>query len=63
MNSSTSLGTGKPTMTSRGPAGVLEVTEIDVGGDVVVEGAPGAIRGDPRVRQAYLGNMITGGSA
>ncbi len=32
-------------------------------GRVLVEGAPAAIRGDARVRQAYLGNMITGGGA
>lgn len=30
-------------------------------GRVLVEGAPAAIRDDPRVRAAYLGNMITGG--
>lgn len=32
-------------------------------GQVLVEGAPDAIRNDPRVRAAYLGNMITGGAA
>ena len=30
-------------------------------GQVLVEGPPAAIRGDARVRQAYLGSMITGG--
>lgn len=32
-------------------------------GQVLVEGKPDAIRSDPRVRSAYLGNMITGGAA
>jgi branched-chain amino acid transport system ATP-binding protein len=32
-------------------------------GRVLVEGKPAEIRGDARVRQAYLGNMITGGRA
>jgi branched-chain amino acid transport system ATP-binding protein len=32
-------------------------------GRVLVEGKPAEIRGDERVRQAYLGNMITGGRA
>jgi branched-chain amino acid transport system ATP-binding protein len=32
-------------------------------GRVLVEGTPAAIRDDPRVRAAYLGNMITGGRA
>lgn len=32
-------------------------------GQVLVEGKPDAIRNDPRVRSAYLGNMITGGAA
>ena len=32
-------------------------------GRVLVEGIPDAIRGDERVRTAYLGNMITGGRA
>lgn len=30
-------------------------------GKVLVEGAPGAIKSDQRVRSAYLGGMITGG--
>jgi len=30
-------------------------------GKVLMEGAPDAVRADPRVRAAYLGNMITGG--
>jgi branched-chain amino acid transport system ATP-binding protein len=30
-------------------------------GKVLVEGTPQAVKGDARVRQAYLGNMITGG--
>ncbi len=32
-------------------------------GRILVEGKPDAIRNDPRVRSAYLGNMITGGAA
>jgi branched-chain amino acid transport system ATP-binding protein len=32
-------------------------------GRVLVEGIPDEIRGDERVRTAYLGNMITGGRA
>ena len=32
-------------------------------GRVLVEGKPDVIRGDERVRRAYLGNMITGGRA
>jgi branched-chain amino acid transport system ATP-binding protein len=32
-------------------------------GRVLVEGRPDEIRGDERVRTAYLGNMITGGRA
>jgi branched-chain amino acid transport system ATP-binding protein len=32
-------------------------------GRILVEGPPAAIRDDPRVRAAYLGNMITGGGA
>jgi len=32
-------------------------------GKVLMEGAPAHVRGDPRVRAAYLGNMITGGKA
>lgn len=31
-------------------------------GKVLVEGAPAAVKGDARVREAYLGNMITGGA-
>jgi branched-chain amino acid transport system ATP-binding protein len=30
---------------------------------VLMEGTPDAVRSDPRVRAAYLGNMITGGKA
>ncbi|MGY8525378.1 ABC transporter ATP-binding protein [Paracidovorax citrulli] len=30
-------------------------------GKVLMEGRPDTVRGDPRVRAAYLGNMITGG--
>jgi len=30
-------------------------------GKVLMEGTPDAVRADPRVRAAYLGNMITGG--
>ena len=30
-------------------------------GQVLVEGAPQAIKADERVKRAYLGNMITGG--
>ena len=32
-------------------------------GEVLVQGRPEAIRGDERVRHAYLGSMITGGKA
>jgi branched-chain amino acid transport system ATP-binding protein len=32
-------------------------------GELLVEGKPDAIRGDERVRRAYLGSMITGGAA
>jgi branched-chain amino acid transport system ATP-binding protein len=32
-------------------------------GRVLVEGTPAVVRGDARVRAAYLGNMITGGAA
>lgn len=32
-------------------------------GKVLMEGTPDAVRADPRVRAAYLGNMITGGKA
>ncbi|MBA4281309.1 MAG: ABC transporter ATP-binding protein, partial [Ralstonia sp.] len=32
-------------------------------GKVLMEGTPDAVRSDPRVRAAYLGNMITGGKA
>ncbi len=31
-------------------------------GKVLVEGTPAAVKSDPRVKQAYLGNMITGGA-
>jgi branched-chain amino acid transport system ATP-binding protein len=32
-------------------------------GEILVQGKPDAIRGDERVRRAYLGSMITGGAA
>jgi branched-chain amino acid transport system ATP-binding protein len=41
--------------------GVSDVITVMQSGRVLVEGKPGVIRNDPRVRVAYLGNMLTGG--
>ena len=44
-------------MEAAGQEGLIEVNPM------LVEGRPDDIRGDERVRRAYLGNMITGGRA
>lgn len=41
--------------------GVSDVITVMQSGKVLVEGRPDDIRNDPRVREAYLGNMLTGG--
>jgi branched-chain amino acid transport system ATP-binding protein len=41
--------------------GVSDVITVMQSGRVLVEGKPDVIRNDPRVRVAYLGNMLTGG--
>lgn len=43
--------------------GISDTITVMQFGRVLVEGTPASIRNDERVRKAYLGNMITGGSA
>ncbi|OWT81149.1 ABC transporter ATP-binding protein [Achromobacter sp. HZ28] len=43
--------------------GISDTITVMQAGRVLVEGTPDAIRGDERVRRAYLGNMVTGGRA
>jgi branched-chain amino acid transport system ATP-binding protein len=40
---------------------ISDVITVMQSGKVLVEGPPGQVKNDARVRQAYLGNMITGG--
>ncbi|EKS69797.1 MULTISPECIES: ABC transporter ATP-binding protein [Caballeronia] len=42
---------------------ISDIITVMQQGRVLVEGKPADIRGDERVRSAYLGNMITGGRA
>jgi len=41
---------------------ISDVITVMQSGKVLVEGPPASVKSDERVRQAYLGNMITGGA-
>src|SRR5690606_32524092 len=40
---------------------ISDVITVMQSGKVLVEGPPASVKSDERVRQAYLGNMLTGG--
>ena len=50
-----------PRLNKRDLADISDTITVMQLGKVLVEGTPQEVKGDARVRQAYLGNMITGG--